>query len=55
MTDKIKKVGRPKKENAQDRRVTIRMNETTFKKFTEYCNTKNVTKSEAIRKAIDLL
>lgn len=55
MTDKLKKAGRPKSDNPQDKRVTVRMTAETFKKFEGYCERENVTKSEAIRRAVDLL
>lgn len=55
MADKIKKVGRPKLDNPQDKRVTVRMTAETFEKFESYCERETVTKSEAIRRAVDLL
>ncbi|MCW6653644.1 ribbon-helix-helix protein, CopG family [Aerococcaceae bacterium NML210727] len=54
MTDK-KKVGRKKAKNPQDRRITVRMTEETYSKFEEYCKREDVTKSEAIRRAVNLL
>lgn len=54
MTDN-KKAGRPKAENPQDKRVTVRMTAQTFEKFEDYCKRENVTKSEGIRRAVDLL
>ncbi|CFR10670.1 phage protein [Streptococcus agalactiae] len=55
MTDKLKKAGRPKLDNPQDKRVTFRMTAETFQKFEDYCKREEVTKSEGIRRAIDLL
>lgn len=55
MTDNRKTVGRPKAEKPQDKRVTVRMTQETFDKFESYCETQKVTKSEAIRRAVELL
>ncbi|HFU4001221.1 TPA: ribbon-helix-helix protein, CopG family [Streptococcus suis] len=55
MTDKPKKVGRPKLDKPQDKRVTFRMDADTFEKFEDYCKREKVTKSEGIRRAVDLL
>lgn len=55
MTDTQKKAGRPKLDNPQDKRVTVRMTADTFEKFESYCQREQVSKSEGIRRAVDLL
>lgn len=55
MTDNRKTVGRPKAEKPQDKRITVRMTQETFDKFESYCKNQQVTKSEAIRRAVELL
>ena len=55
MTDNTKKVGRPKAESPQNKRITVRMDADTFEKFNSYCERETVTKSEAIRRAVELL
>jgi len=47
--------GRPKQEQTKDKRVTIRLDEELIKILNKYCQTNNVTESEAIRKAIQQL
>jgi len=47
--------GRPKQEQTKDKRITIRLDEELIKILNKYCQTNNVTESEAIRKAIQQL
>ena len=44
--------GRPKKESVKENRITIRMDEETKENLSNYCQTNNVSESEAIRRAI---
>lgn len=56
MTDKAKKVGRPKKDNANNVRLAIRVDETLKSKIDKYCKKNNTTISKMLRTAItDLL
>ncbi|HFI0406026.1 TPA: hypothetical protein ACGOYB_002153 [Streptococcus suis] len=50
-----KKVGRPKEVNPRNRRVTVRMTEEEFAKLEAVSDKKNLTKTEAILKGIELL
>lgn len=49
-----KKMGRPT-DNPKNRRITFRLDDTTFNNLETYCKNNNITKVEAIRKAINLL
>ncbi|MBO4815949.1 MAG: hypothetical protein J5507_03315 [Clostridia bacterium] len=49
-----KKMGRPT-DNPKNRRITFRLDDTTFCNLEKYCKKNNVTKVEAIRKAINML
>lgn len=48
-------MGRPKVNNPKNIDVKVRFDETTHKKILEYCNKTNLTKTEVIRKGVDLL
>lgn len=47
-----KKMGRPKKENPMDKRITIRMDNETYKILEKYCDSKKVDKAVAVRDGI---
>lgn len=47
------RTGRPKSENPKDVRFSIRLDEQTFKRLQEYCESKGITVAQAIRQAID--
>ena len=53
MTDK--KIGRPKSENPKSRKVTVKMTADEFQKLERVAEQKQLTKSEAVLKGIDLL
>jgi len=44
--------GRPKKETVKEKRITIRMDEEIVEILNNYCQTNNISESEAIRQAI---
>jgi len=44
--------GRPKKQSVKDSRITIRMDKEISEILNNYCRTKNMSESEAIRRAI---
>jgi hypothetical protein len=44
--------GRPKKESVKENRITIRMDEEIVEILNNYCQTNNISESEAIRRAI---
>lgn len=50
-----RKVGRPKTEKPKENRFCIRVDQEMFEKLVEYCEKNNITKGEAIRKALGLL
>lgn len=45
-------MGRPKKENPMDKRITIRMDNETYKILEKYCDSKKVDKAVAVRDGI---
>ena len=47
--------GRPKSQNPKEIRFSIRLDEKTDKKLSTYCKDQDLSKGEAIRRAIDLL
>ena len=49
------KMGRPKVENPKDIRFSIRLDAGTQAKLKEFCEAQGMTRTEAIRKGIDLL
>lgn len=49
------RVGRPKGNNNKEKICTIRMDENTVLRLELYCKKMGMLKSQAIRKAIDLL
>ena len=55
MTDKIKKVGRPKGENSNTVKLTVRVSEQLNSKLEEYSKKNGLTKPETLRKAFENL
>ncbi|ENY8714482.1 CopG family transcriptional regulator [Clostridioides difficile] len=49
------KMGRPKVDNPKNIDVKVRFDENTHKKLLDYCEKENITRTEAIRKGVDLL
>lgn len=49
------RTGRPKSENPKNIDVKVRFDEESNKKLLEYCENHHITRTEAIRKAVDLL
>lgn len=49
------KVGRPKSDNPKNRRVSIKLTESEFQNLEEVANQKQLSKTQAILKGIDLL
>lgn len=49
------KIGRPKVEKPKNIRYSIRLDFETEERLKKYCDEKNITKGEAIRKGVDLL
>ena len=49
------RTGRPKSENPKNIDVKIRFDEESHKRLISYCEKNNLTRTEAIRKAVDLL
>ena len=47
--------GRPKSQNPKEIRFSIRLDEKTDRKLSKYCKDQDLSKGEAIRRAIDLL
>lgn len=47
--------GRPKSQNPKEIRFSIRLDEKTDRKLSTYCKDQDLSKGEAIRRAIDLL
>lgn len=47
--------GRPKSMNPKNINVKVRFDKELYTKFIEYCNTHNITRTEAIRQGIYLL
>lgn len=55
MTNKIKKVGRPKGENSNTVKLTVRVSEQLNSKLEEYGKKNGLTKPETLRKAFENL
>ena len=49
------KIGRPKSENPKNRRVSIKLTESEFQNLEEVANKKQLSKTQAKLKGIDLL
>lgn len=49
------RTGRPKSDNPKNVDVKIRFDKQSHDKLMEYCETNGITRTEAIRKAVDLL
>ena len=49
------KMGRPKVNNPKNIDVKVRFDEATHEKMLKYCDKNNLTKTEMIRKGVDLL
>ena len=49
------KRGRPKEENTLSHRVTVRLDDESYQLLKQYCQTKNITESAAIRELIQTL
>ncbi len=49
------RTGRPKAENPKNIDVKVRFDEIRHKQLLDYCQKNNLTRTEAIRKGIDLL
>lgn len=49
------RTGRPKSNNPKDIDVKVRFDKQSHEKLMEYCNKNGMTRTEAIRKAVDLL
>ncbi|MCC8122297.1 MAG: CopG family transcriptional regulator [Oscillospiraceae bacterium] len=49
------RTGRPKVDNPKNVEVKVRFVEGTNQHLLEYCNKHNITRAEAIRRAVDLL
>ena len=49
------RTGRPKSENPKSIDVKVRFDEENHKRLLKYCESHNITRTEAIRQAVDLL
>lgn len=49
------RTGRPKAEKPKNVDVKVRFDEESHKRLMQYCENHNMTRTEAIRKAVDLL
>jgi Ribbon-helix-helix protein, copG family len=49
------KRGRPKEDTSKSRRITVRLDDELYQVLQKYCQAKNLTESEAIRKLIEEL
>lgn len=49
------RTGRPKSDNPKDIDVKVRFDKQSHEELMEYCKKNGVTRTEAIRKAVDLL
>lgn len=49
------RTGRPKSDNPKDIDVKVRFDKQSHEELMEYCKKNEVTRTEAIRKAVDLL
>ncbi len=50
-----KKVGRPKSNNPKSIEVKVRFDEITNNKILKYCKKNNITRTELIRKGVELV
>lgn len=50
-----KQMGRPKSDNPKNQRITVRIDNETYKTLRTYCEQEKVEKAEAIRRGIDKL
>ncbi|HEM4812347.1 TPA: CopG family transcriptional regulator [Streptococcus suis] len=55
MSDKLKKVGRPKGVNSNTVKLTVRISEELDSKLNKYAEENNLTKPETLRKAFENL
>lgn len=53
--DKMSPMGRPKAEKPKAIKYSIRLDAETEEKLKKYCEDKNISKGEAIRKGIEIL
>jgi hypothetical protein len=49
------KRGRPKEDTSKSRRITVRLDDELYQILQKYCQTKNISESEAIRRLIEEL
>lgn len=49
------RTGRPKAENPKDVDVKVRFDKETHEKLLQYCQTHDITRTEAIRRGVHLL
>lgn len=49
------KMGRPKLDNAKHKRIGIRLSDDDYQKLSDYCEKHNMTISETMMKAFELL
>ena len=49
------KMGRPKSEKAKEKRVTLRLTDEEFNRLTEYAIKHSMTKSEVLKRALDVI
>ncbi len=49
------RTGRPKSKNPKSIDVKVRFDEENHKRLLQYCESHNITRTEAIRQAVDLL
>lgn len=50
-----KPIGRPKSDNPKNERITVRMDNETYKTLNSYCEQEKVDKAEAIRRGVNRL
>lgn len=49
------RIGRPKADNPKEVKYSIRLDRETEQRLEQYCQKKNITKGEAIRRGIEML
>ncbi len=49
------RLGRPKVDNPIDKRFTVCVDDATLKRLDAFCDARNMTRSEAVRRGLDLL
>lgn len=49
------RTGRPKSSNPKSNRITVRLDDETFRKIENYCEEEKIDKTEAIRRGIEIL